>query len=278
MVSLTINDDNCFFLFFFSLSMLAILDWIVLSITLSSLLINFYRSLYKHDYELVWTTLLLTATFLFTLHFFFLFSFFGKKREGKGEPWETNMLCSILQCLLTHRFVYDAFLVISFHSVYWSWYYFVKWKKPICIICVLTSLLVASWNFRMATAVFHQAIGTLQSYQYLHNSRFHRDFGNVPVKLVSKGLKVDIGLSRRGSFSSANRNFSVIQASASQTSVVDPVSSPLNNSTDELRKKSGRSLILVQVSYPFIEQEGSISVRNPNSQKVSSMWIWRHKS
>ncbi|CAK7347105.1 unnamed protein product [Dovyalis caffra] len=97
----------------------------------------------------------------------------------------------------------------------------------------------------MATAVFHQAVGTAQSHQHLQNSGFYHEFGNSSVKLITKGFKVDTGLSRRGNYSSCKRTFNVTQASASQTSVVQPVSYPPNNSTDELRKKSSEAALIL---------------------------------
>ncbi|KAG6786254.1 hypothetical protein POTOM_007851 [Populus tomentosa] len=116
-----------------------------------------------------------------------------------------------------------------------------EWKKPTCII------ICGSWIFRMATFVFHQPLGTAQPHQHLQNSGFRQEFGHASVKLTFKGFKVETGLSRRGGYSSCKRKFGVIQASASHTSVVQPVSYPPNNSTDELRKKSSEAaLILVR--------------------------------
>lgn len=96
----------------------------------------------------------------------------------------------------------------------------------------------------MASTVFHQAIGTLLSHQHLHNSGFHQEFGNVSVKSISKGFKVDavLSISRKGGYSAGKRNFSVVQASASQTSVVDPVSTSSNDSTNGIQKKSSKSV------------------------------------
>jgi 2,3-bisphosphoglycerate-dependent phosphoglycerate mutase len=92
----------------------------------------------------------------------------------------------------------------------------------------------------MATSVFHQPPGTAQPHQHFQNSGFRHEFGHASVKLTFKGFKVETGLSRRGGYSSCKRKFGVIQASASHTSVVQPVSYPPNNSTDELRKKSSK--------------------------------------
>ncbi|KAJ4851098.1 hypothetical protein Tsubulata_043127 [Turnera subulata] len=99
----------------------------------------------------------------------------------------------------------------------------------------------------MASAVFNQAIGSLQSPQHPHELKSRHELGSPFVRMVSKGLKVDIGLSRRLSCGPGERKFCVIQASASDTSLVDPVLSPAISSTDEPRKKSSEaSLILIR--------------------------------
>lgn len=99
----------------------------------------------------------------------------------------------------------------------------------------------------MASAIFHQAIWTLQSHQHLHNSVFQQEFGSVSVKSISKGFMIDIGLSmsRKEVYSSRQRNFSVVQASASQTSLVDPVSTPSHDSTNEFQKKSSEAALIL---------------------------------
>lgn len=97
----------------------------------------------------------------------------------------------------------------------------------------------------MATSVFHQPLGTAQPHQHFQNSGFRHEFGHASVKLTFKGFKVETGLSRRGGYSSCKRKFGVIQASASHTSVVQPVSYPPNNSTDELRKKSSEAALIL---------------------------------
>ncbi|XP_065882215.1 2,3-bisphosphoglycerate-dependent phosphoglycerate mutase 1-like [Euphorbia lathyris] len=97
----------------------------------------------------------------------------------------------------------------------------------------------------MASAVFHQALGTLQSNQQLHNSGLRQEFGIASVKSVSKCLNNDFRLST--SRTEKKRNIRLVRASSSQTSVVDPVSSsPSNGSTNELKKKSEAALILVR--------------------------------
>ncbi|KAK1555322.1 hypothetical protein Q3G72_024847 [Acer saccharum] len=100
---------------------------------------------------------------------------------------------------------------------------------------------------RMAAAAFHQPTAAVQSNRVLNNSGAHYEFGNVSMRLIPKGSKVNIQLSRNGTYGSGKRNFCMIQASSSQTSVVDPVSTPLNNSSGESKKKSNEAaLILVR--------------------------------
>ncbi|KAJ6412770.1 hypothetical protein OIU84_005755 [Salix udensis] len=96
----------------------------------------------------------------------------------------------------------------------------------------------------MATARFHQALGTAQSHQHLQNSGSHHEFSNASLKLISKAFKADVGLSIRGGYSSCMRKSGVIQASTSQTSV-QPVSYSPNNSSDELRRKSSETALIL---------------------------------
>lgn len=91
----------------------------------------------------------------------------------------------------------------------------------------------------MATAVFNQAIGTLQSNRLFYSSGAHREFGNVPVRLTPKGFKAHIKLSINWTYGFSKKNFGVIQASASPT-LVDPVSSPSNNNTADCKKKRSK--------------------------------------
>lgn len=97
----------------------------------------------------------------------------------------------------------------------------------------------------MSAVAFHQAIGTLQSHGHLNNSGFCKESGNISVKLISKGSKVDFGLLRRGRYNSCERNLGVIQASTSHTSVFDPVSAPSNNSTTDSPKKSSEAALIL---------------------------------
>ncbi|KAK5832135.1 2,3-bisphosphoglycerate-dependent phosphoglycerate mutase [Gossypium arboreum] len=94
----------------------------------------------------------------------------------------------------------------------------------------------------MANAMLHLTVGTLQ----LHGSSgIHFQGGNNSVRLVPKGFKVEVGFCKRGICSSGEKKFSIIQASASQTSVFDPVLSPSNNGTHESLKKSNEAALIL---------------------------------
>lgn len=89
----------------------------------------------------------------------------------------------------------------------------------------------------MANAMLHQTVGTLQ---LLSNSESHCKVGNNSLRLLPKAFKLEVGFSKRGTYCSGQRKLCVIQASAPETSVVDPVLSPSNNGTHESRKKSSK--------------------------------------
>ncbi|KAJ7965679.1 2,3-bisphosphoglycerate-dependent phosphoglycerate mutase [Quillaja saponaria] len=96
----------------------------------------------------------------------------------------------------------------------------------------------------MASVVSHQAIGTLQSHRYLHDSRLHQELRSTSVKLTN-GFIFSNGFSRRGCYCSSSRNFTVIQSSASQTSVFDPVKAPSKSNASESRKKSNEAALIL---------------------------------
>ncbi|KAF6149175.1 hypothetical protein GIB67_026031 [Kingdonia uniflora] len=95
----------------------------------------------------------------------------------------------------------------------------------------------------MTTSLFHQAVGTIQAQGCSKSSQ--KGFGSLSVKLGLGGSRVEVGLSRRGSGCSAGWKLSVIQASSSNTSVADPVSSPSNNKSSEIRKKSNEAALIL---------------------------------
>jgi hypothetical protein len=144
-------------------------------------------------------------------------------------------------------------------------YYFPKWKTPIYIILYPY---IDTWDvliFRMAASAFHQALGTLQSHGYLSNSGLRHELGDNSLRLFSKGFKVEIGLSRKGCYLSDQRKFGVVQASASQTSVFEPVLSPSKSNASSSQKKSSKPVILNQIFIhsqvvPFVESSNCCSV------------------
>ncbi|KAK4381013.1 2,3-bisphosphoglycerate-dependent phosphoglycerate mutase [Sesamum angolense] len=91
----------------------------------------------------------------------------------------------------------------------------------------------------MAATAFHQAIGTLQSHGYFSNSGLNQENGIASFRLISKGLKLDTALLRRETYCSRKRSFSVIEASASQTTVFEPVSS--HQTTRQLTQKRNQN-------------------------------------
>ncbi|XP_057441603.1 2,3-bisphosphoglycerate-dependent phosphoglycerate mutase 1-like [Lotus japonicus] len=102
----------------------------------------------------------------------------------------------------------------------------------------------------MAAEVCHQAIGTLQSHSFLNNLNHPQKVGNNLVRLVTKDFISTNGLSRSGSSycGQMNRRSVVIRSSASQTSIVDPVSSSpsKSNSSDKPKKSNEAALILIR--------------------------------
>ncbi|KAL3514088.1 hypothetical protein ACH5RR_026805 [Cinchona calisaya] len=97
----------------------------------------------------------------------------------------------------------------------------------------------------MTTRVFQQALGTLQSHSYLSSPGYHQECGNASVMLTTKGFNVDIALMRRGHYCSTKRCFSVIQASTSQATVFDPVSSSSHKTTSDSKKKSSEAALIL---------------------------------
>jgi hypothetical protein len=146
-------------------------------------------------------------------------------------------------------------------------YYFPKWRG---LIYIILYPYIDTWDiliFRMAASAFHQAFGTLQSHGYLNNSGIRHELGDNSLRLISKGFKVEIGLSRRGCYPSDQRKFGVVQASASQTSVFEPVSSPSKSNTSSSQKKSSKHIILYLI---FIHDQAVHFVESSNCCSVFS--------
>lgn len=100
----------------------------------------------------------------------------------------------------------------------------------------------------MAATTFHQAISTLQSHGYISNSNLHQECGNISMKLITRGVKLEIGSSQRERHCSRKRSGSIQASSSSyQTSESNPISI-LSNGTnkDPTKKPSEAALILIR--------------------------------
>ncbi|XP_027333305.1 uncharacterized protein LOC113848116 isoform X2 [Abrus precatorius] len=91
----------------------------------------------------------------------------------------------------------------------------------------------------MAAGISYQANGAFQSHSYLNNFNHQKKLKNNIVKLVTKDFISSNCLSRRVC--------SVIQSSASQTSVIETVSSPSRSKTRDrdIHKKSNEAALIL---------------------------------
>ncbi|KAG6394827.1 hypothetical protein SASPL_145417 [Salvia splendens] len=86
---------------------------------------------------------------------------------------------------------------------------------------------------------------TLQPRCYFSNSCVNQQNGIASFRLISKGVKLDIPLTRR-SYSSRRRTIAVTKASASHsTTVPDPVLSPSSGTSSEAKKKSNEAALIL---------------------------------
>lgn len=97
----------------------------------------------------------------------------------------------------------------------------------------------------MAATAFHQASGTLPSHGYFNKSSLHHEGKNASVRLITNAFRVDFGLSRNEGYYSKKRNFSVIEATSSHTSVVNPVSTPSSKNNNGSNKKSNEAALIL---------------------------------
>ncbi|KAG6422966.1 hypothetical protein SASPL_113349 [Salvia splendens] len=98
----------------------------------------------------------------------------------------------------------------------------------------------------MASTAFHQAVVTLQSRGYFSNSCLDQDNGIASFRSISKGVKLDITLTRRETYCSRRRQVAVTQASASHsTAVPDPVLSPSSGTPSDSKKKSSEAALIL---------------------------------
>ncbi|KAL1536210.1 2,3-bisphosphoglycerate-dependent phosphoglycerate mutase 1 [Salvia divinorum] len=98
----------------------------------------------------------------------------------------------------------------------------------------------------MVSAAYHQASVTLQSRCHFSNSCLNQQNRIASFRLISKGVQLDIALTRRGTYSSRRRTIAVTQASASHSIMVpDPVLSPSSGTSSESKKKSNEAALIL---------------------------------
>lgn len=91
----------------------------------------------------------------------------------------------------------------------------------------------------MAATAFNGCISTIKSHGHKSNFALDQECRNSSLRLTSKGFKINLEVSGKERYCFRKRGFSVIQASSSsQTTVLDQVSTPLNNKVDTPKKSS----------------------------------------
>lgn len=116
----------------------------------------------------------------------------------------------------------------------------------------------------MASSALNQTIGTLHCFASSDKSHDHRELGRVSVgsQFKGQGFRV-IGLKQDN-----QRSASSIRASASQTSVFEPVSTPSKSTSSESRKRSSKKLPLyITLTY---------NSRELRSLMLMSSIMWSH--
>ncbi|XP_019152689.1 PREDICTED: uncharacterized protein LOC109149398 [Ipomoea nil] len=97
----------------------------------------------------------------------------------------------------------------------------------------------------MATAGY-QVLGAIQSGGCISHSSFQQDSRSAAsLKLISKGVRVDVAFGARGSHCLKKRSFSVIQATGSQTAMFDVISSPSSTTTNDSKKKTKEAALIL---------------------------------
>ncbi|GAB4845066.1 2,3-bisphosphoglycerate-dependent phosphoglycerate mutase 1 [Ancistrocladus abbreviatus] len=97
----------------------------------------------------------------------------------------------------------------------------------------------------MAASVYHHAIGTFRSSDPCNSSAVHQEFTNISLRFLPSGPNFNFGVLRSESSSCGKKNSSVIQASTTQISVSDRVSSSSKGSTSDIPKKSNEAALIL---------------------------------
>ncbi|KAK1406769.1 hypothetical protein QVD17_38377 [Tagetes erecta] len=97
----------------------------------------------------------------------------------------------------------------------------------------------------MAATTVNGSVATIKAHGYIGKYTFHQDLGNSSLKLITKGFKIDLGLSRKKDYWCRKRSSCLIQASFSQATVSDEVSTPVNSTTVEPVKKTREAALIL---------------------------------
>ncbi|KAI3732845.1 hypothetical protein L1987_64055 [Smallanthus sonchifolius] len=101
----------------------------------------------------------------------------------------------------------------------------------------------------MAAMASHQSIASLHSHGCIGSSTLHQECGNVSMKLMRRGFKLEIEPTKREGYCSRKRSCGSIQASSSslQNSASSPILTPLTGTkSDPSKKSSEAALILIR--------------------------------
>ncbi|KAK4758328.1 hypothetical protein SAY87_019629 [Trapa incisa] len=106
------------------------------------------------------------------------------------------------------------------------------------------SFFLKSWTLRMASSVLNQAIGRFHCFSPLDKSHDNRKLGSDLVRSPFKGHKFQVSGLKKDT-----RRSSSIRASASRSTVFDPVSIPSKSTSSESQKKSSNEAALILIRH-----------------------------
>ncbi len=98
----------------------------------------------------------------------------------------------------------------------------------------------------MAATVFHQWIGGIQVHTCGTDSSrsLNQKSANSSLRFISRGFVIDYGLLGKGTCISSRCRLCIIHASTSDSSVIDPISSPSHNSIDSSQNTSSELIYI----------------------------------
>ena len=98
----------------------------------------------------------------------------------------------------------------------------------------------------MAATVFHQWIGGIQVHNCGTDSSrsLNQKSANSSLRFISRGFVIDYGLLGKGTCISSRCRLRVIRALTSDSSVIDPISSPSHNAIDSSQNTSSELIYI----------------------------------